>query len=189
MTNRTRILVAALSAASIAGAAACSRESGRVPARDARPLDTALVGAGASEPPLANDDYVGLRYESLPAGVTYRSGTVLSAARGGGDFDLAHVTTPRGEMIWLDSLARAGARPARVVRAVLRLPPLARDERLFMASCDVNGVLDGRVVAIVVAEPGASRFTNIRQAWRVSAARRRFDVIPVGGVTCEEPGG
>jgi len=189
MTNRSRIVVAAASAASIAVGAACSRESARVPGRDSRPVDTALVGAAGPEPPLASDEYMGLRYEAMPAGVTYRSGAVLSTASGGGDFDLAHVATPRGEMIWLDSLARAGARPTRVVRAVLRLPPLARDERLFMASCDVSGVLDIRVVAIVVEEPGAARFTKIRQAWRVNTARGRFDVIPVGGVTCEEPGG
>lgn len=44
------------------------------------------------------------------------------------------------------------------------------------------------VVAIVVNEPGASRFTGIRQAWRADAGAARFDVIPVDGVVCEEPG-
>jgi hypothetical protein len=57
-----------------------------------------------------------------------------------------------------------------------------------MASCDVNGKLDGRVVAIVVNEANATKFTKIRQAWRTDASGGRFDVIPVAGISCEDPG-
>jgi hypothetical protein len=57
-----------------------------------------------------------------------------------------------------------------------------------MASCDVDGRLDGRVVAVVVNEPNATKFTKVRQAWRVDVGNARFDVIPVAGITCEDPG-
>jgi hypothetical protein len=73
--------------------------------------------------------------------------------------------------------------------AALKVPPLARDERLFMASCDAGGKLDPYVVAIVVNQPNTTRFTQIRQAWRVNAPQARFDLIPVAGIVCEDPGG
>jgi hypothetical protein len=122
--------------------------------------------------------------------VKYVAGAVLPASRGGGEFEIARVATPRGEMLWFDSLSRTSrATPTRTVRAELRVPPLGRDERLFIASCDVAGKLDPRVVAIVVNEPNATTFSKIRQAWRVNVARGEFELIPVTGITCEEPGG
>jgi len=57
-----------------------------------------------------------------------------------------------------------------------------------MASCDANGKLDPNVIAIVVTEPNATKFTKVRQAWRVNAAAGRFDLIPVAGIVCEETG-
>ena len=87
-------------------------------------------------------------------------------------------------MLWLETLDGR----ERVVRAELRVPPLAADERLMIGSCDVNGRLDARVVAIVVAEPGVTRLTKIRQAWRADAQAGRFDLLPVAGIVCEEPG-
>jgi hypothetical protein len=57
-----------------------------------------------------------------------------------------------------------------------------------MASCDVDGRLDSRVVAIVVNEANATKLTKVRQAWRADASNGRFDVIPVAGITCEDPG-
>ena len=57
-----------------------------------------------------------------------------------------------------------------------------------MASCDADGRLDGRVIAIVVNEANVTKSTKVRQAWRVDARSGRFDVIPVAGISCEDPG-
>ncbi len=62
-----------------------------------------------------------------------------------------------------------------------------------MSSCSVDGKLDPRVVAIVVTSQGASvdtsaRSMTIRQAWRADATSARFEVIPVTGIACDEPG-
>ena len=157
--------------------------------------DTAVAASGGtistSPAQRAKVNYLGLRYEDLPKGFAYRGGAVITPSPiDGADYAFSQVRTPKGEMIWLDSLGasiRNGDR-ARTVRASLIIPPLAPDERLFMASCDARGKLDPMVVAIVVNEPNASRFTQIRQAWRADAGAARFDVIPVGGVVCEEPG-
>jgi hypothetical protein len=126
----------------------------------------------------------------MPRGVSYVSGAVLPPRRGGGEYEIAHLKTPRGEMIWFDSLAHTSRpTPTRTVRAELRVPPLSRDERLFLASCNVNGKLDVRIVAIVVNEPNVTTFAKVRQAWRVNVERGEFELVPVTGITCEETGG
>lgn len=182
-------------------AAGCSGSASK--SGDARPMDTAAVastaapgapGASSGASPLRSQtDYVGLQYDSLPAGFKYESGSVLPRGSGGvnADYDFSHVMTPRGDMIWLDTIGAPTGKglPARIVRAELRIPTLAPDERLFLASCDVAGKFDSRVAAIVVNEPNATKFSKIRQAWRVNPQAGRFDVIPLTGVTCEEPGG
>ena len=58
----------------------------------------------------------------------------------------------------------------------------------MLASCDANGRLDPFVVAIVVNEANVTRFTKVRQAWRANAKAHRFDIIPVAGIVCEDPG-
>jgi hypothetical protein len=136
--------------------------------------------------------YLGIRYDSLPPTFTFVSGSLIPNGPGANSvgFDLDLVRTPRGEMIWLDSIVAVSqrGRPSRIVRAELKVPPLAPDERLVMSSCDVDGRLDPRVVAIVVVEPGVTQYTLIRQAWRADATSGRFEVIPVTGVVCEPAG-
>jgi len=136
--------------------------------------------------------YVGIRYDSLPTTFTFVSGSLI--APGGGSsaaaFDLDHVRTPRGEMVWLDSIVAVSprGRPTRVVRAELKVPPLAADERLVMATCEVDGRLDPHVVAIVVSAPAETHYAPIRQAWRANALSRQFEVIPVTGIVCDQAG-
>jgi hypothetical protein len=168
-------------------AAACSKEA----AHRARETDTGATPSTPSLPSTAPDlsgaHHVGTRHGPLPEGITEQGGALIRI--GTADYAIAHLKSRDGDLLWLDSIVRGKTQPPeKIVRAELRIPPLERDERLFMASCDVNGRLDARVVAIVVNEPGATKFTKIRQAWRADARRGRFDVIPVTGVTCEEPG-
>ena len=130
---------------------------------------------------------MGVRHDPLPAGVTNEGGALVRI--GAAEYSISHVRAKGVDMLWLDSIIPGKTQnPEKIVRAELRIPPLERDERLFMASCDVNGRLDSRVVAIVVNEPGATKFTKVRQAWRADAVRGRFDVLPVSGITCEDPG-
>jgi hypothetical protein len=188
MRNSASFLLALMAVAS-----GCSRDKPRTPRGGTHAAEPPSAQGGVSvgsQPPLARGTFVGNRYESLPKGVTLVAGAVLPASRAAGEYELARVKTPRGEMIWFDSLAHSSrATPARTVRAELKVPPLSSDERLFMASCDVGGKLDPRVVAIVVNEPNVTTFTKIRQAWRVNSGRGQFELIPVAGITCEEPGG
>jgi hypothetical protein len=150
--------------------------------------DSAVVSPATQQVPAGRGNsatYVGLQYDSLPAGVKSLGGAILSTpgdARG--DFAFDRVATPRGDMIWLDTVdART-----RTVRAELPIPALAHDERVFISSCDAGGHLDPRVIAIVVTDPNVSRFTKVRQAWRANLRDGRFELIPVSGISCEEPG-
>ena len=175
-------------------AVACSRgeKNGAVVDTTKADMGTNVDAPAATPAGSVKASYVGLQYDSLPSDVTYKDGSVIppSARTHNAEFDLAHVMTPRGEMVWLDTLGAPvgkGLR-AKIVRAELTIPPLANDERLFLASCDANGKLDPSIVALVVNEPNVTKFAKIRQAWRVNIPAARFDLIPVTGITCEDPG-
>jgi hypothetical protein len=114
-------------------------------------------------------------------GVTLEGGATIPNT----DYVFRRVATPHGDAIWLDSMSGNGVRTR---RAELALPPLAADERVLLASCDVNGRLDPFVVAVVVNETNVARFTKVRHAWRANSASRRFDMVPVAGIICEDPG-
>jgi hypothetical protein len=173
--------------------AACSGEMGRGSRDTSR--DAGANAAGSVVTPAAfatATSYVGIRYDSLPAAFTFESGALLPKTPGAANatFDLDRIKTPRGEMVWLDSIVQVQGRvrPGRIVRAELKVPPLAADERLMLGSCDVAGRIDPRVVAIVVVQADSTHFTSIRQAWRGDATSGQFDVIPVTDITCSEPG-
>jgi hypothetical protein len=178
----------ALSAASVLGAAAaCAKDVPHTtPTQDSTTAAGGGQGADLPRAPAPNgSSYVGTTYSTPPNGVKSVGGATLSSGSDvRGNYAFNHVATPRGEMIWLDTIGAT----SRVVLAELPLPPLANDERLFIGSCDVAGRLDPRTIAIVVNQPGVTRFTEIRQAWRVDLRAARFDLIPVAGVVCEDPG-
>lgn len=151
--------------------------------------DVAAAGAGppASPPGVASGRNIGLRHGPLPTGITSQGGVVVRFD--GVDYAFTSVHTPAGDVVWLDSIAPGtSGPPVKIVRAELRVPPLARDERLLMASCDVDGRLDGRVIAVVMSEANVTKFTKVRQAWRADRKNGRFEVIPVAGISCEDPG-
>jgi hypothetical protein len=142
---------------------ACSGDA----ARKEGSSDVAAAGAGApaSPPGVASGRHIGLRHGALPAGITSQGGAVVRFD--GVDYAFTSVRTPTGDMVWLDSIAPGAAEPpVKIVRAELRVPPLARDERLLMASCDVDGRLDGRVIAIVERGERAREKLRRCQAWR-----------------------
>lgn len=168
-------------AAMLAAISGCSRES----SRGAQSTDTAIAAARRGATSASASTGVVTRGAALPPGVKLVSGATIPNT----DYVFRRVATPRGDAIWLDSMTQDASRtPTRMRRADLALPPLAADERVMLASCDVNGRLDPLVVAIVVSEANVTRFTKVRQAWRANPGSRRFDIIPVAGIVCEDPG-
>ncbi len=172
------------------GAGACGDYSSSDESRNIRSRDSGMAGRPATpEAVVGRTSYVGMRYGSLPSGFSYEAGSTISRD-GAGRYAVSRVRTPRGDMLWLETMEPRNGRATaeRVVRAELRMPPLAADERLMIGSCDVNGRLDARVVAIVVDDSGVTRLTKIRQAWRADTQAGRFDLLPVADIVCEDPG-
>ncbi len=171
--------------AAIAAAAvvlfACSGES----LRSSRSPDT-MIGNPAQKPSAASKRPSTVTATAkLPPGVKFESGATIPNS----DYVFRRVSTARGEMVWLDSVTQStGGEQARVLIADLRLPPLAADERVMLAWCDISGRLDAFVVAIVVNEANVNRLTKVRQAWRADPVARRFEILPVSGIVCEDPG-
>ena len=165
---------------------ACFRET----ARDGVRTDSVIARPDTALPDVIKNPsrgYVGLQHDPLPQGVKAEGGAILTGVAS--SYAFTRVRTPRGDMIWLDSIGDRRGDGNRTVRGEVSIPPLAADERLFMASCDVNARLDARVVAIAINEPSATKFTKIRQAWRVNERRGVFETIPIDGISCEDPGG
>ena len=186
MTRQSRWSCAAVAA--LALAAGCDRQDARSTAR----VDTAVGLRRPAPAGSTTTNYVGLQYDVLPEDFHFEGGAVLPPSVGGlaGTYDFEHVSTPRGDMIWLDTLGPATSRglPNRIVRAELRIPPLSADERLFMGSCDAGGKVDPGIVAIAVSAANASRSDKVRQAWRANPGAARFELVPVKDISCEEPG-
>ncbi len=182
MRNGSAVLLACL----LAG---CTSGDGDKPSRDS--ASAAGVVMSPAEFTSATK-YLGIRYDSLPPKFTFVSGALISKASGTNTvgFDLDLVRTPRGDMVWLDSIVAVSTRgrPSRIVRAELKVPPVASDERLVMSTCSVDGQFDPRVVAIAVVQATATQYTSIRQAWRADASSGEFQVIPVTGIVCENAG-
>ncbi len=167
----------------------CTKDAARESAnKSATSVDTAAAVQSSSPSAPRNASLVGLAYTSLPPGMTLVSGAVIPTS-GAQTFDVAHVATPAGDRLLLESAGPkiAGA-ASHLIVADLALPPMSANERLVMASCDVNGKLDPRVMAVVEILPDRAQFTRVRQAWRADLDGKRFEIIPVDGIVCEEPG-
>jgi hypothetical protein len=169
--NDVKRFAAGVAVAALCG---CSGES----ARGVHSTDTTIAASGA---PARSSASSAARGETLPRGFKLEGGATIPNT----DYVFRRVMTPRGDALWLDSMQQDGARTR---RAELSLPPLAADERVMLASCDANGRLDPLVVAIVVNEANVTRFTKVRQAWRANPKARRFDIVPLAGIECEDPG-
>ena len=175
-------------------AGACSRDKGTLKKIDTSSSEPTSPAATTPELPSTSDashsSYVGSRYDPMPSGVSYESGTIILGADGKPSrFVLSHVKTPRASMTWLDEmLPDEGATRRRVVRAAIDDPPLASGERLVIGTCGVGGKFNGDVVAIVKGD-GTGRQLVVSRAWRANPTGARFDINSTSGVVCEEPGG
>lgn len=170
------MLLAACGGDSVPGTNATSDEAGPRAGKGG-----AAVASGSPSAP-------GVRYDTLPSRGQFVGGSVLMQRNGApSSFVFSQVQTKHGGVLRLDSVVAGAPRDrSRIIRAELSVPPLAPDERLLIGSCDAGGRLDPALVAIVVVDSGATRYTRIRQAWRAQPTAGRFEVVPVRGISCEE---
>jgi hypothetical protein len=185
------VIIAVTTTAALAACGSEKRDEPRTSTKSptARPTATPSPDTNASPASTLPSSYVGTRYDPMPAGVTYESGTVLLGRDGKPSrFAISKVRTPTGTMVWLDEiLPDAGPARRRVVRAAVAIPRLLPGQRVVIGTCGLAGRFNGDVIA-VVSESGAHDLQAVR-AWRANSSDARFDAISTTGVTCEEPAG
>jgi hypothetical protein len=161
------------------------------PTRPACPpfsIDTALPVP--DEP----QNYIGLHYDALPAGLTSPDGSVVDGS--GAYYAVNQIVRDGGEMLWLERniCHDENGHPYYEIRAVLILPALQDNEKLIIGTCNLkkavtpedalNPVFDPAIVAIGRFEDIYKPPVTISHAWRVITQTESFEALSPDSVTC-----
>jgi hypothetical protein len=139
-------------------------------------------------------NYIGLHFDTLPAGLTSPGGSVLD----GSDtyYMLSQVIRDSGEMLWLERNICHDERgyPYQEIRAVLFLPALQANERLIMGTCRLKETATSEVTNPPMPDPAivaVGRFEDVYKppvaltsAWRANPPTESFETLPPESVTC-----
>ncbi len=141
-------------------------------------------------------NYIGLHFDTLPAGLESPDGSVLDGS--GTYYTVNQVVKDSGEMLWLERniCHDESGHPYYEIRAVLILPALQEKEKLIIGTClmkedltpeaAVNPVFDPAIVAIGRFEDIYQPPVTISHAWRANAQTESFEVLSPESVTCTE---
>ncbi len=175
------------------------------PSAMAVPTPTPTVtSAHAACPPFSIDtklpapdepqNYIGLHYDALPAGLTSPDGSVVDGS--GTYYAVNQIVRDSGEMLWLERniCHDESGHPYYEIRAVLNLPALQEKEKLIIGTClmkkdltpqaAINPVFDPALVAIGRFEDIYKPPVAISHAWRVITQTESFEALPPESVTC-----
>lgn len=139
----------------------------------------------------SNRNYIGLRYRTVPKGVTDLGGWVIGNDRvNGREYVVANVKKGAQQMLWLGiilSLDTQG-RPTYQVVDVLNLPTLGKSVQLTHGGqCERNGGVDPELVTIA-REEDTAQLRQILRAWKANRRRERFEVVSVRNIVCSNRG-
>jgi hypothetical protein len=139
-------------------------------------------------------NYSGLHFDTLPAGLTSPDGSMLDGPNA--YYTVNQVVTDSGEMLWLERniCHDESGHPYYEIRAVLVLPALQEKEKLIIGTClmkddlipaaAVNPVFDPAIVAIGRFEDIYQPPVTISHAWRVITQTESFEALSPESVTC-----
>jgi hypothetical protein len=182
--------------------------STKTPTMPAPPATTApmltATPADPACPPFAIDtelpvpdepqNYIGLHFDTLPAGLVSPGGTMLDGADT--YYTLSEVSRDSGEMLWLERNICHDERgyPYQEIRAVLFLPALQENERLIIGTCRLKEPVTSEVTNPPLPDPAivaVGRFEDIYKppvaltyAWRANPQTESFETLPPESVTC-----
>ena len=139
-------------------------------------------------------NYLGLHFDALPAGLESPDGSVLD----GPDtyYMVNEVVRDSGEMLWLERniCHDETGHPYQEIRAVLILPALQEKEKLLIGTCRVKEAatpeaalmpeFDPAIVAVGWFEDIYQPPVTISYAWRVITQTESFEVLSPESVTC-----
>jgi len=151
-------------------------------------IDTAVPVPGESQ------NYIGLHFDALPAGLASPDGSVLDGLDA--YYTVNQVVKDSGEMLWLErnTCHDESGHPYYEIRAVLVLPALQEQEKLIIGTClmkedltpeaAVNPMFDPAIVAIGRFEDIYQPPVTISHAWRAVTQTESFEALPPETVTC-----
>ncbi len=173
------------------------------PPATAMPAPTATP-ARAACPPFSIDtvlpvpdepqNYIGLHFDTLPAGLQSPGGSVLDGS--GAYYIVSEVVRDSGEALWLErSICHdETGHPYYELRAVLILPALQVQEKLIIGTCRIKDaaapeaanpvVPDPAIVAVGWFEDVYEPPVTLSYAWRANPQTESFEVLPPESVTC-----
>lgn len=123
------------------------------------------------------DQYIGLNYPPLPAGLTQGISLLIQDKQG---YGLSLVSVGADKMLWLGKIDHYDADGSAywVVKDVLDLSNMGSGLDLLPDGCLLHNVPDSEI--FVIGSNGA-----IRQAWRANTAKDQFEILPISGIRCE----
>ena len=133
--------------------------------------------------------YLGLRYagNKLPAGHKWMAGSLISDPYNDQkQYGVAHVVRGRVNMMWFDLLTHndAEGQPHWIIKDVLFLPPIAKNQLLFHVDCSLGDKPDSELVVIVDSVLREGYYTSVRHAWRANRRTEKFEPIATKGIKC-----
>ena len=133
--------------------------------------------------------YLGLRYagNKLPAGHKWMAGSLISDPYNDQkQYGVAHVVRGRVNMMWFDLLTHNDAEGQAhwIIKDVLFLPPMAKNQLLFHVDCSLDDKPDPELVVIVDNVLNDGYYTQVRHAWRANRRTEKFETLAAKGVKC-----
>ncbi len=142
-------------------------------------------------PETAHDkkQYLGLRYagNKLPAGHKWIAGSLLSDPyKDEKQYGVIQVARGRVNMMWFDLLTHNDAEGHAhwIIKDVLFLPVIGKNQMLFHVDCLLNNQPDPELIVIVDNVLRAGYYTQVRHAWRANRRTEKFEPIPPKGIKC-----
>ncbi len=138
-------------------------------------------------------NYLGLHFDTLPAGLESPDGSVLDGP--GTYYVVNEVVRDSGEMLWLERniCHDESGHPYYEIRSVLFLPAMREKEKLLIGTCRIKeaatpeaaeSAFDPAIVAVGRFEDIYRPPVTISYAWRVITQTESFEVLSPESVSC-----
>jgi hypothetical protein len=139
-------------------------------------------------------NYIGLHFDTLPAGLESPGGSVLDGS--GAYYIVSEVIRDSGGALWLERniCHDEAGHPYYELRAVLALPALQEDEKLIIGTCRIKDAAAPEAANPVVPDPAivaVGQFEDVHKppvtlsyAWRANPQTESFEVLSPESVTC-----
>ena len=141
------------------------------------------------EAPRDKRPYLGLRYagNKLPAGHKWMAGSLISEPyKDEKQYGVTHVVRGRVNMMWFDLLTHNDAEGHAhwIIKDVLFLPPIGKNQTLFHVDCLLDDNPDPELIVIVDNVLRKGYYTTVRHAWRANRRTEKFESIAPKGIKC-----